>query len=330
MIASHLADKVEPGADRCVGAAAGEDIWPLYRQMYQIRCVEESFLKLYDRGLLFGTVHTCIGQEVCAVAVTSALDAQRDVVWASHRGHGHYLAFTGDLNGLVAELLGKSTGVCAGIGGSQHLHRGNFYSNGILGGTVACAVGCAFAEKMKGNDGVVAVFFGDGALGEGIIYESLNVASLWQLPVLFVLEDNGIAQSTPKRFEHAGDLATRARSFEIETTRMRADDVLAVQEACSSIVDLMRRSSRPHFLVLETTRLAPHSKGDDTRDPLEIAELKRRDPLRRHRELLHASDPERLETLEAEITQQLESCIAAAMEASGLDPENYLARADAR
>jgi TPP-dependent pyruvate/acetoin dehydrogenase alpha subunit len=330
MIAPHLADKGESCADRRLAAAADEDLWPLYRQMYQIRCVEESFLKLYDRGLLFGTVHTCIGQEVCSVAVTSVLDSGRDVVWASHRGHGHYLAFTGDLNGLVAELLGKSSGVCAGIGGSQHLHRGNFYSNGILGGTVACAVGCAFAEKMKGSDGIVAVFFGDGAMGEGIVYESLNIASLWQLPVLFVLEDNGIAQSTPKHFEHSGDLVTRARTFEIETTRMRADDVLAVHESCSSIVDLVRRSSRPHFLVLETTRLAPHSKGDDTRDPLEIAELKRRDPLGRHRELLHASDPSRLEALETEITQELESSIAAAMDAGGLAPENYLQRADAR
>ncbi len=247
---------------------ADDLLWSLYRCMFEIRYVEESLLKLYDRGLIFGTIHTCIGQEVCAVAVTQTLDADKDVVWSSHRGHGHYLAFTGDFKGLVSELLGKASGVCAGIGGSQHLHRGNFYSNGILGGIVPCAVGCAYAEKAKGSGGVVVVFFGDGAIAEGIVYESFNIASLWKLPVLFVLEDNGIAQSTPKQYEHAGDIAHAAKASEFKTTRLRASDVLAVHRGSRSIVAEIRRTSRPHLLVLETYRLGPHSKGDDTRDPL--------------------------------------------------------------
>ena len=307
-----------------------DSLWLLYRSMFQIRYVEESFLRLYGRGLLFGTVHTCIGQEVCAVAVTQALDADRDVVWSSHRGHGHYLAFTGDLRGLVSEVLGKASGVCAGIGGSQHLHRGNFYSNGILGGTVPCAVGCAYAEKAKGSGAVVVVFFGDGALAEGVVYESFNIASLWDLPVLFVLEDNGYAQSTPKEYEHAGDLATRGESFGIQTTRLCATDVLAVNRASCYIVDEIRRAPRPHLLVLETSRLAPHSKGDDTRDPQELAALWELDPLGLHREQLRACDSERLDRLEREVADQINACVAAAIEEDSLDPDQLLAYGDPR
>jgi len=309
---------------------ADDSLWMAYRSMFQIRYVEESFLRLYDRGLIFGTVHTCIGQEVCAVGVTQALDADRDVVWSNHRGHGHYLAFTGDLRGLVSEVLGKASGACGGMGGSQHLHRGNFYSNGILGGTVPCAVGCAYAEKAKGSGGIVTVFFGDGALAEGIIYESFNIASLWELPVLFVLEDNGYAQSTSKKYEHAGDLATRGVSFGIQTTRLRANDVVAVSHATRPIVDEIRRTLRPQFLVLETTRLAPHSKGDDTRDPQEIAALREVDPIGLHREQLRAHDADRLDRLEREVAQQVDECVAAAMAEGSPDPGRLLAFGDPR
>ena len=309
---------------------ADDLIWSLYRRMFQIRYVEESFLRLYDRGLIFGTVHTCIGQEVCAVAVTGALDSKRDVVWSNHRGHGHYLAFVGDLKGLVSELLGKASGVCAGIGGSQHLHRDNFYSNGILGGTVPCAVGCAYAEKVKGSGGVVAVFFGDGAIAQGIVYESFNIASLWELPVLFVLEDNGIAQSTLKKYEHAGDLIARGESFGIKTTRLHASYVLAVYRASRSIVEEIRRSSQPQLLALETHRLGPHSKGDDTRDPLHTAALRDLDPNGRHREQLRANDSERLDRLEREVAHQIEECIAAAIEEESLEPGMFLTYSDPR
>jgi acetoin:2,6-dichlorophenolindophenol oxidoreductase subunit alpha len=307
-----------------------EDLWSFYRQMFLIRSVEERFLKLYERGLLFGTVHTCIGQEICAVAVARALKPESDIVWASHRGHGHYLAFTGDVRGLISEVLGKSSGTCGGIGGSQHLHRDNFYSNGILGGTVPCAVGCAFAEKMKGKQSVAAVLFGDGAMGEGIVYEGFNIASLWNLPVLFVLEDNGIAQSTPKRFEHAGDLGTRAQSFGIESTRIRARDVLEVYGSCRDIVETIRRSSRPHFLVLETNRHAPHSKGDDTRNPAEIEAIKREDPLARHRNQLHSLDAPRLSAVEMEVAHEIDLCVAAAIEQSSLSCSEFLSRTNSQ
>jgi TPP-dependent pyruvate/acetoin dehydrogenase alpha subunit len=328
-LSTQIMPTLSVSGDKRVPLTEEEDLWSLYRAMFQIRCVEESFLRLYNRGLIYGTVHTCIGQEVCAVAVTRALDPQRDVLWTGHRGHGHYLAFTGDLSGLISELLGKASGVCAGIGGSQHLHRANFYSNGVLGGTVPCAVGCAFAEKAKGNDSVVAVFFGDGAMAEGAIYESLNLAALWKLPVLFVLEDNGIAQSTPRDYEHAGDLATRARSFGIEATKLCASDVVDVCAACRTIVDRVRRLSEPHFLILETTRLASHSKGDDTRDAEEIAALRARDPLRHSREMLSACDPDRLDALEAAVNREIEVCISTATEEGGLLPSEFLKRSEA-
>jgi acetoin:2,6-dichlorophenolindophenol oxidoreductase subunit alpha len=312
------------------GSTLHDRLWSLYRQMFQIRSVEESLLELYSRGLLFGTVHTCIGQEVCAVGVTQALDPDRDVIWSSHRGHGHYLAFTGNLRGLISEVLGKAGGTCGGVGGSQHLHSTNFYSNGVLGGTVPCAVGCAFAEKFKATGGVVVVFLGDGAMAEGVVYESFNIASLWNLPILFVLEDNGYAQSTPKVLEHAGDIASRAESFRIPTIKRRAVDILEVSRAAQSIVDRIRRDSHPRLLALETFRLAPHSKGDDTRPLEELAALKKADPLHLLRQELCVLDGDRLDQLEADVAQEINQCVTTATKEETMDVAQFLAYADPR
>lgn len=305
-------------------AATLQDLrWTLYRKMFLIRRVEESCLQLFSRGLLFGTVHTCIGQEVCSVGVIQALDKSKDVVWANHRGHGHYLAFTGDLQGLLSEVMGKAGGACGGIGGSQHLYNQNFYTNGVLGGTLPCAVGCAFAEKFKGTGAVVVVFFGDGALGEGVLYESLNIASLWAVPILFVLEDNGYAQSTPKALEHAGDISTRAETFRIPTTRLSATDVIDVWRAADRIVNEIRRERCPQMLCLQTYRLAPHSKGDDNRDPHELAAAWAADPLRIHGEQLRAQDPDRLARLEREVVDEVERCTAVAIDDRPMDPGRF-------
>jgi TPP-dependent pyruvate/acetoin dehydrogenase alpha subunit len=318
------------GINDCrVGTVAAQDLsWVLFRKMLQIRRVEESLLQLFSRGLLFGTVHTCIGQEVCGVGVTQALIPTKDVVWSNHRGHGHYLAFTGDLQGLLSEILGKAGGACGGIGGSQHLHYRNIYTNGILGGTIPCAVGCAFAEKFKGNDAVVAVFLGDGALGEGVIYESMNIASLWNLPVLFAIEDNGYAQSTPQCYEHAGDIATRAKTFAIPTTCLKADNVLDVWRVADKLVSEMRRDRRPQMLVLQTYRLAPHSKGDDNRDKEEIAAHWTADPLARHREMLRVEDPNHLEQIEKEVDEEVARCITVAIDDQPIDLARFLGHID--
>jgi TPP-dependent pyruvate/acetoin dehydrogenase alpha subunit len=272
------------------GTHAGDLDPRFYAQMMLIRRTEETFFDLYAQGLMSGTVHTSIGQEACAVGVVAALDRTRDVIFSSHRAHGHFLAYCDDAEGLVAELLGRSTGVCGGVGGTQHLHVRNLYTNGVQGGIVPNAVGAALAEKLRGAGAIVAVFLGDGTLGEGVVYESLNLAALWSLPVLFVLEDNQYAQSTHKSLEHAGQLAERPLPFGIPVAEVTADDVQTVYAAATAAVNQVRSGSRPCFLALHTYRLAPHSKGDDTRHADELAAYRVRDPLARLRRRLPAAD----------------------------------------
>lgn len=249
--------------------------------MVRIRLVEEALLALFTEGLVRGTVHTCLGQEAIPVGVVSALDAARDVVCSNHRGHGHFLAWSGNARGLLAEVMGLPEGVCAGIGGSQHLHVPGFYSNGILGGMIGVANGMAFAEKAKRSGAVVAAFMGDGALGEGIVYEALNMAALWKLPLLAVIEHNQYAQSTHWRLEHAGDLADRPRAFGIPTTVVDGNDVEKVARASSELVSAIRAGGGPRALFCETYRLGPHSKGDDLRDPAEIEAARAHEPIAR-------------------------------------------------
>jgi len=250
-----------------------------YKQMITIRTVEQRLLSLFSEGHLNGTVHTCLGQEACAVGVVNALDRDRDILFSNHRCHGHFLAYSDNVDGLIAELMGRTTGVCGGIGGSQHLHERNFYSNGIQGGIVPVAAGMAFAEKMKGSGAIAVVFLGDGTFGEGVVYETFNLASLWSLPVLFVAELNGYAQSTPTAMEHAGDLETRVDSFGIHTVAIEVNDVHCVHSTARSLVEGIREASRPALLCLRTYRLGPHSKGDDTRPATEIERYRTRDPL---------------------------------------------------
>ncbi len=251
----------------------------LYEQMYRIRRFEETLLELFSAGKLVGTTHTCIGQEADAAGVIACLDPERDVVFSNHRCHGHYLAFTGDLEGLLAEVMGKATGTCGGKGGSQHLCRGSFYSNGVLGSIAPVATGMALAERERCSGAVTTVFLGDGALGQGVVYESLNLASLWRLPLLAVVENNFYAQSTPSRLQLAGGIPERARAFGIEAEHLDSTDVLEIHEAAARAVARVRGSGEPFFLVIDTYRFSPHSKGDDNRDPAEIEARRLRDPL---------------------------------------------------
>ena len=253
----------------------------LYVQMMRIRHVERRLLDLFAQGRLRGTVHTCLGQEAIAAGVVSALDPEIDSVCSNHRGHGHYLAYCNDVRGLIAEIMGHPDGVCGGLGGSQHLQIGNFYSNGILGGMSPVATGIAMAEAEKGSAGVAVVFHGDGAMGEGAIYEAMNIAALWNLPVLWAIEANRWAQSTPIEMEQAGDLARRAEAFGVASQTVDGNDVLAVADAASGAVAAMRAGDGPRLLFLETYRLGPHSKGDDDRDPAEIERHWANDPIAR-------------------------------------------------
>jgi TPP-dependent pyruvate/acetoin dehydrogenase alpha subunit len=313
------------GVDVAIAAPGANDPWALYRTALTIRRVEETLLRLHGEGSIAGTVHTCIGQEACAAGVVSALDRDRDVIWSNHRGHGHYLAYCDDIDGLVAEVLGRETGVCRGIGGSQHLHRRNFYSNGILGGTAPCAAGSALAEKLSGTGAIVCLFMGDGALAEGAVHESLNMAALWGLPLLVCVEANGYAQSTPTALEHAGDIGRRAESYGIASSRLAATDIPEVATRAADIVEQVRAHGEPHFLVLDTYRLAPHSKGDDLRSEEEVEAHRRVDPLLRLGRELAARDPGRSAALEREVTERIADAVARAQAASALDPAVFLA-----
>lgn len=252
-------------------------------QMLLIRAVEERLLALFSAGKLFGTTHTCIGQETSAAGVVGALDLSRDIIFSTHRCHGHYLVYSNNPDALIAEIMGRQSGTCGGRGGSQHLCERNFFSNGVQGGILPVATGVALAERLRGSGAVTVAFLGDGTLGEGTVYEALNMAALWQAPVIFVLEHNRYAQSTPTERTTAGDVTARATAFGIPSDRRPADDPVALLAHMRDVIADVRAGAGPFFQVLDTYRLAAHSKGDDDRDPAEIAEYRRRDPLLRLR-----------------------------------------------
>ncbi len=177
--------------------------------------------------MFFGTTHTYLGQEADAVGVLQLLQ-EDDIVFSNHRCHGHFLAYGGDPRALFAELMGKATGVCGGRGGSQHLHWRNFYSNGVQGGIAPVAAGMALAEKLKGSGAVTVAFLGDGTLGEGVVYETLNMASLWGAPILFVVENNHIAQTTPIEQALAGSILARFQAFDIPAWELQSSDVVEI------------------------------------------------------------------------------------------------------
>jgi acetoin:2,6-dichlorophenolindophenol oxidoreductase subunit alpha len=290
----------------------------LYADMVLIRRFEETLLDLFAAGKVSGTTHTCIGQEADAVGVVACLDRDVDVIVSNHRCHGHYLAFTDDVDGLLREVLGREGGVCGGKGGSQHLCAGNFYSNGVLGSTVPLAAGMALAERERGSGAVTTVFVGDGTLGQGVVYESLNIASLWHLPLLVVVEHNGYAQSTPSRLQLAGDVQARAAAFGIETDRRDTTDVTAVREAAAAAVAHVRANRQPFFLVLDTYRFSPHSKGDDFRDPEEVALRRECDPL-----VVAGSrlDDRVRDAVELACKRRLEEAVEQALAARAVGPE---------
>lgn len=250
----------------------------LYRQMVLVRRFEERLLELFELGDLFGTTHCYIGQEADAVGVINHL-RRGDIVFSNHRCHGHFLTFADRPELLMAELMGKAGGLVSGRGGSQHICWGDFYSNGVQGGIVPNAVGMALAEKIKRTGAMATVFLGDGTLGEGVVYEALNMASLWSAPILFVVEDNRWAQSTPVEKELAGDMVARGRAFGIDAGEITSTDAEELYAHFEPIVDKVRREQRPHFEVIHTYRLCHHSKSDDKRPEEEIERHRAEEPL---------------------------------------------------
>jgi len=242
------------------------------------RRVEELFLELFSQGKLNGTIHTCVGQEFSAVAFAGQLEKE-DFIFSNHRCHGHYISFTKDYEGLVAELMGKEVGTCGGIGSSQHLYKNNFFSNGIQGGIVPVSAGLALANKIKGNNVIGIVFIGDGTLGEGVLYETMNIISKWQIPLLIVLENNRYAQSTSQDSNLAGGILDRARAFGIKTFHSNTWNVDEIIKDAKNSINTVRTGKKPAFHLVDTYRLNPHSKGDDHRDPKEIGQYMAKDPI---------------------------------------------------
>jgi TPP-dependent pyruvate/acetoin dehydrogenase alpha subunit len=265
-----------------------------YKTMLLIRRFEERLLTEFSAGKLVGTTHTYIGQEADAAGVFSVTDPD-DVVFSGHRCHGHFLAYGGESYRLAAELMGKATGLVGGRGGSQHIHWRNFYSNGIQGGIVPVATGMALAEKARKTGKITLVFVGDGTLGEGVLYESLNIAALWQIPILFIVENNRYAQTTPVELGVAGSISGRFTAFGIPVWERDTCDVLEVQSAAEEAICHARSGAGPAGLILHTQRFSAHSKGDDPRTPEELIRIRQFDPLTLHGPRLTAEERDKAE-----------------------------------
>ncbi len=286
------------------------DTHEFYRQLYRIRRFEETVLENFPKGIFYGTTHTYLGQEANAVGVIAHLQ-DGDIVFSNHRGHGHFLAYGGEMRALFAEMMGKATGVCGGRGGSQHLQWRDFYSNGVQGGIVPVATGMALAEKRKNTNALAVAFLGDGTLGQGVVYESLNMATLWDAPILYVVENNHIAQTTPVDLTLAGNMAARFSTFGIPVDELDSSAVLEISALAASLVADVRARSQPRALIVSTVRFGPHSKGDDTRDPKWVAAFKRtRDPLKTHAAHL---DPEIRAVIESEVDAEVAEAFAQAL-----------------
>jgi len=260
----------------------------MYRRMTQIRLFEEQANDLYRSAKMPGLTHLYIGEEAIAVGVCSAL-RQDDWITSTHRGHGHCLAKGADVSRMFAELLGKEAGYCRGKGGSMHIadhENGNLGANAIVGGSAGIATGAAYSAKFRGTDQVAVCFFGEGALGQGLVYEVMNMASLWQLPVIYVCENNMYNEYTHYLEATAGEILARPKAFGIETREVDGQDVRAVYAATTELVERARSGHGPAFLLANTYRYHGHHVGDvdrayyrskdeealwrDERDPLAI------------------------------------------------------------
>lgn len=291
------------------------DVRRICHRLLLIRRFEEFVLDLFAKGELNGTTHAYIGQEAVAVSLFEYLSG-RDLCFSNHRCHAHYLLHQNqDVLGLLAELMGRENGVCAGIGGSQHIHRGRFYSNGVQGGIVPALLGLVWADRHRGEkEAIGTVFIGDGTLGQGQVYECLNLASLWQLPMLFVVEHNGYSQSTPSHLQLAGDVAARAQAFGIDSFSTDSNDVLECLPTIEKAVTTVRQGRKPAMLVCHTFRLCSHSKSDDARPDEVIAPWRDKDPLKFAKAYPQLS-ASHWEELEVQVRQQLQQAYQQAKQA---------------
>jgi acetoin:2,6-dichlorophenolindophenol oxidoreductase subunit alpha len=245
------------------------DLWlRMYRQMVAIREFEAQVNELYTRALMPGLAHLYIGEEAIAVGVCEALE-RSDYITSTHRGHGHCLAKGASPPQMFAELLGKKAGYCKGKGGSMHIAdpaTGNLGANAIVCGSAGIATGAAFSARALANGKVAVCFFGEGALGQGVLYEVMNLAQLFKLPVIYVCENNLYTEYTHYSETTAGDIVARATAFGLEAASVDGQDVRAVHGIAQRLVDRARRGDGPSFLLCNTYRYHGHHVGDINRE----------------------------------------------------------------
>ncbi len=283
----------------------------MYHRMLLIRKSEERIEELFTKGLLRGTTHGSRGQEAIAVGLLSHVDCSYDYITGSHRSHGHYLALHPDTYPFFAELMGKVTGMVNGRGGSQHLSYQNFITNGITGGMVPIATGLAFRQKVKTTDGICVSIFGDGAINEGYVMEALNLAAVFDLPILFVLENNNYAMSTPFEKTNKGIVQNRIEGFGLQYYRCEATDVEDIYDKCQDLVSRIRAKRHPQFIEFITHRFSGHSKSDSRLYiPKAVDEYwESHDPLIRLESML---DPTDVSMTKTSVEQEIDTAITKA------------------
>jgi acetoin:2,6-dichlorophenolindophenol oxidoreductase subunit alpha len=307
-------------------SAAEKEKWlRAYRQMVRIRLFEEQVNELYTRALMPGLAHLYSGEEAVAVGICEALRTD-DYITSTHRGHGHCLAKGASPGRMFAELLGKEAGYCRGKGGSMHIAdpaTGNLGANAIVGGSVGIATGAAFASKRLGNGRVAVCFFGEGALGQGSLYEVMNLAQLWKLPVIYVCENNLYNEYTHYSETTAGTILGRAAAFGVESAVVDGQDVSAVNDVATRLVQRARAGEGPAFLQADTYRYSGHHVGDINREYYRSKAEEQhwrseRDPISLHGKWLMAegmADAAELEKISSESRLELEAAVRFAIEA---------------
>lgn len=309
---------------------SSETLLEMQRRMLGIRRFDERASKMVKRGQIPGTVHTSIGQEAQVVGACMAL-GDGDYMSGNHRSHGHPIGKGSPLGPLMAELVGKATGVCGGKGGSLHLADfavGSLGESGIVGSSIPIATGAALSSKVLGNGKVSLAFFGDGAANQGCLYEAMNISGVWNLPVVFLCENNQYALSTPAHTVTSGVIADRAAGFGMPGVRVEdGQDVLAVFEATAAAVERARRGEGPSLVEVVTYRFNEHSEGlrlgTDYRDAEEKAAWVERDPIvlfRRHLEREGIATAEELDALEAEVLAEVDEAVRFTDESPYPDP----------
>ncbi|MFI0486215.1 thiamine pyrophosphate-dependent dehydrogenase E1 component subunit alpha [Actinomadura sp. 9N215] len=291
----------------------------LYRTMARIRQFEVAASKLMATGRLPGTLHVSIGQEAVAAGVCDVL-RRDDHITTTHRGHGHCLAKGGEPKAMMAELLGRETGYCGGRSGSMHIAdpaAGILGANAIVGAGIPIALGGAFAAARHGRKGVAVAFFGEGAVAQGVFHESLNLAALWKLPIVFVCENNQYVELTPVSVHLAAQhVADHAAPYGIPGIRVDGNDVMAVRRAAEEAVERAREGGGPSLLECVTYRWHGHFEGDPQRyrDAAEVAEWKAADPLKRLADTVSGDPPEAAEftAIEDAARQEMSDAVAAA------------------